>query len=190
MYCLYLGCVWSEHSEHWEKWVGTDLSSSSFLASPDHLIPIPVMMITIRNSESRPINCGVSKLNMAKKWASWRIDIQMQWFYDKFYEIETVENNWLFDYKQSCWKHFNPNCIFSLPIKEGKRQFLKQLFQSSTSITIILFCPEVLFYFFFIPSYCGRFSDSNTKRMSQWHQRQCWFLSCIIWCVSTMLTYL
>ena len=33
-----------------------------------------------------------------------------------------------------------PNSILSLPIKEGKRQFLKQLFQSSTSITIIFFC--------------------------------------------------
>ena len=75
-------------------WAGSDLSTVSterngleqiyqvppFLADPDHLIPIPVMMITIRNSESQPINCGVSKLNMAKKWDSWRIDIQMQWF--------------------------------------------------------------------------------------------------------------
>lgn len=79
--------------------------------------------------------------------------------------IRTVENNRLFDYKQSCWKHFNPNCFFSLPIKEGKRQFLKQLFQSLTSITIILFCPEVLFYLFFIPSYCG---DFKTKRPIKW----------------------
>ena len=151
-----LGLIWALREMGWNRFIKfLSFLRSPALADPDHLIPSPVMMITIRNSESRPINCGVSKHR-------WKNEHLGEYIFKcngfmKIYDIETVENNWLFDYKQSCWKHFNPNCIFSLPIKEGKRQFLKQLFQSSTSITIILFCPEVLFYFFFIPSYCGRF---------------------------------
>ena len=69
-------------------------------------------------------------------------------------------------YAQTCW-HWNnlyfqlldrtigknisiPNCFWSLPIKEGRRQFLKQLFQSSTSITIIL--SLLRFYFISLKS--------------------------------------
>lgn len=54
------GLIWALREMGWNRFIKF-LSFLRSPADPDHLIPSPVMMITIRNSESRPINCGVSK---------------------------------------------------------------------------------------------------------------------------------